>query len=173
MSKPVCISCQSPKAQLNCGLCEATVCKYCAHIFDDEQFSFLEQKPQHLQHSIYCNVCFNNHVAKDLEDYNQTMERAKAVHIFDSTQGKETRLMKRRNEDRVTVENCNDPDEAVMRLAFFAVQGNFNAVVDVSVSATKIKNGSYSKRVWSATGIPSHFGIDKIVKDKSLRHWPN
>lgn len=173
MSNSICVSCQSPKAQLHCGLCESTVCKYCAHIFDESTFSFLAQKPQHLQHTTYCNVCFNQYVAEDLEKYNATMERAKAVHIFDATQGKETRLMKRRNEDKLVVENCEDPDEAVMRLAFFAVQRDFNAVVDVDITATKVKNGSYSKRVWRAVGIPSHFGKDKIVKDRSLRHWPN
>ncbi|MEK6773066.1 MAG: hypothetical protein AABY64_03925 [Bdellovibrionota bacterium] len=173
MKASLCISCQSPKAPLNCGICEGAICKYCAHIFDDETFSFLPHKPSHLCHTTYCNVCFNEKVSDELDQYNRTMELAKAVHIFDHTQGKETRLMKRRVEDKITVENCIDPDEAVLRLAFFAVQKNFNAVINVEVSSDKVKDGSYSKRIWRATGIPSYFRSDTVVKDKSLRHWPN
>ncbi len=153
----ICVSCQTAKTQLRCGSCESPVCKNCAQILDEGTFSFLPQRPKKLIHDIYCNNCFDQHIAADLESYNQTMELAKAVHIFDKTQGKETRLMKRRPENRVVVENCTDPDEAVLRLAFMAVQSNCNAVVDVDISATKVKDGSYSKRMWRATGISSQF----------------
>lgn len=159
MEKAVCSHCQKSNPQLQCGCCGAAVCKYCAHILDDSSFDFLTQRPAHLSAHVFCHPCFNEKVAPELENYNQTLEQAKAVHIFDKTQGKETRLLKRRSENKVMVENCEDPDEAVLRLAFFAVQKNCNAVVDVDVSATKIKNGSYSKRIWRASGICSQLNV--------------
>lgn len=167
-----CTTCGKSKGLLNCGICECTVCKYCAQIPGEDRFSFMPQIPEKLTHGVYCGVCFDQSVASDLEAYDQTMEKAKDVHIYFKKQGKETRLLKR-IEDPFQVLDCPDRDEAILRLAFVAAQKNLNAVLDVDVITKKIRLGSYQTQSFSATGVPAQVDSKKLVRDKSIWDNPN
>ena len=81
------------------------------------------------------------------------MEQAKEILVFTKEQSKITSRLKR-NEDPYLVENCADQEEAVMRMSFYAVQGNFNALIDIQFISKKIIVGSHKKVVWSATAMP-------------------
>jgi hypothetical protein len=52
------------------------------------------------------------------------------------------------------VEDCEDEDETVIRLAFFAVQDGFNSLLDVNITHRKIIVGSHKKTIFSGTAIP-------------------
>ena len=172
MEKLNCCTCQKPKANLVCEICQSPVCKYCAQFTDEETISFLPQLPSELEHTTYCGPCYNNTVAPALEDYMQTMKAAKEILVFDKKQGKETRLIKRL-EDPISVSNCADENEAILKLAFLAAQKKLNAIVDVDLSSEKIKNGSFRTTKWRGTAIPCYVKPEKLLKDKALRHNPN
>lgn len=154
METAICTVCQKPKATATCGLCEGPVCKKCREKLPENHFSFMEKVPSELSHTIYCGRCFDAHVATPLQSYDATMEQAKAVFVFYRGQGQETRLMKR-SETPLKVHNLADRAEALMRLAFLAVQGGFNTLVDVDITSVKVRNEGYQTTLWSGIGTPT------------------
>jgi hypothetical protein len=148
----VCKTCHKPKANYACGICEEPICKTCTE-FLTETFSFLKKVPVELTHSSYCTVCFDQSVRAPLDAYNETMEAAKEIIIYSKEQSKLTRGLKRL-EDPLKVENCEDEEEALMRMSFDAVKMNFNALIDVQFKTSKIIIGSHKKTMVSATAVP-------------------
>ncbi|MBX2995240.1 MAG: hypothetical protein KF681_10465 [Bdellovibrionaceae bacterium] len=173
MSSKTCVCCQKSKPQLTCEVCAADVCKYCAQFLDEGQFSFMNARPEVLAHSTYCPGCFDQHVAGELAAYNEVLERAKSILVYEKKQAKETRLLSRK-EKTVRVSNCADQAEAMLRLAFFAAKAGFNAIIDVDLQGAKVsEGGSYKTTKWSGTGVPSNVAANKIAKDRSLWQNPN
>lgn len=160
---PVCKTCRKPKANFQCGICQEHVCKSCAQFLNDS-FSFLKKIPADLGHSTYCTNCFDEKVAGPLEAYNTTMEAAKEVMVFTKDQIKSTAHLKRR-EEPVTVEHCEDEQETMVRLAFFAAEKHFNCLLDVDISHRKIIVGSHKKTVFSGTAIPT------TIDPKAVREY--
>lgn len=160
---PVCKTCRKPKANFQCGICQEHVCKSCAQFLNDS-FSFLKKIPADLSHTTYCSNCFDEKVAAPLEAYNTTMEAAKEVMVFTKDQIKSTAHLKRR-EEPVTVEHCEDEQETIVRLAFFAAEKHFNCLLDVDVSYRKIIVGSHKKTVFSGTAIPT------TIDPKAVREY--
>jgi hypothetical protein len=150
----ICNSCQKPKAALTCGLCQGLVCKSCAQRFKENSFSFFPEIPLELKHRIYCGRCFDSRVAPVVFEYEQTMERAKKVVVYLKAQGEETRLMKR-SEKPFKVLNCLDREETLLRLAFFAAQKNFNALIDVELAYKKLRNAGYQTTRWDGAAVPT------------------
>ncbi|MFP5384801.1 MAG: hypothetical protein ACLGHN_01895 [Bacteriovoracia bacterium] len=148
----VCKTCRKPKAPYICGLCEEHVCKACAQ-FQTDAFSFLQKVPAELSHSVYCSQCFDEKIAAPLSDYEEMMEKAKDVMVFFKNESKKTGHIKRK-EEPLKVEDCEDEDETVLRLAFFAAQKGFNCLLDVQLTNRKIIVGSHKKTVFSGTAIP-------------------
>jgi hypothetical protein len=154
MDSAGCTYCQKPKAQLSCGLCKEAICRACAHITPENSFSFLNSIPEELNQGFYCPTCFDNKVEPELTAYRQALQRAKQVNIYYKKQSKESRLYKRH---AAPIEvTCADKDEAVLRLAFMAVKADFNTIVDVDLSAQKVRNEGYQTSIWKAKGIPVH-----------------
>lgn len=158
MEKTSCYTCQKPRPSHQCGLCQEAICKNCAQFLDEDSFSYMTQVPVALSHQTYCNPCFSAQVSPELEAYNEKIDQAKNIIVFDIGQGKETRLMKR-SEKPFKVENCVDREDALLRLAFFAVQSGFNALIDVSITSQKIRQGSYQTSQWHGSAIPTQ--LDK------------
>lgn len=149
----VCSTCKKPKANFQCGLCESPVCKSCGHFVGEDTFSFLKKIPKELSHPVYCNICFNDKVAEPLAHYESTMEKAKDIIVFSKDETKKTAHLKRK-EEPYKVEDCEDEDETVLRLGFYAAQDGFNCLLDVSITHRKIIVGSHKKTVFSGTAIP-------------------
>lgn len=149
----LCKTCKKPKANFNCGICHEAVCKSCGHFVGEDAFSFLVKVPEVLKHPVYCTNCFDENVSAPLHDYEETMEKAREVMIFNKDESKRTGHIKRK-EDPYKVEDCEDEDETVMRLAFFAVKNGFNCLLDVQISHKKIVVGSHKKTIFSGTAIP-------------------
>ena len=166
MESSICSSCQKPKATFTCVSCEnqgvhTALCKKCVQFADEDLFSFLPKMPGDLVSGSYCQSCFEQKVAPELESYNQTMAKAHDIGVYFDTQGKETRLIKRL-EDPITIENLPDRDETILRLAFKAAQAGFNAIVDVDVRSEKVRMGSYQNLKWRGTCVPAHVDPKKL-----------
>lgn len=149
----ICETCRKPKASHQCGLCQTSICKSCGHFVGEESFSFLKKIPSELSHTVYCNPCFNDKVSEPLSAYKTTMELAHEVIVFSKDETKKTGHIKRK-EEPYRVEDCEDEDETVMRLAFFAAQDGFNCLLDVNITHRKIIVGSHKKTVFGGTAIP-------------------
>lgn len=160
---PVCKTCRKPKANYQCGLCGENVCKSCAQFLGDG-FSFLRKIPAELSHTTYCSSCFDEKVAAPLEAYNTTMAEAKEVMVFSKDQTKQTAHLRRR-EDPIVVEDCEDEDEIVVRLAFFAAEKKFNCLLDVHITHKKIIIGSHKKTIFNGTAIPT------TIDPKAVREY--
>lgn len=172
MNDQICTVCHKPKAQLHCGVCEERICKYCATFLEERSFSFYPQLPKVLSHTTYCNACYTTHVTPAEETYAELLKQAKNILVYDKTQGKETRLMKRL-EKPLKVQNCPDREETLLRLAFLAVLAGFNAIIDVNLIPEKIRDGAYQTTAWSGIGIPTNVESSRIIKDRSLTQNPN
>ena len=149
----VCKTCRKPKAPYTCGICAENSCKACTHFLGEESFSFLKVVPEVLKHNYYCTQCFDEQIAGPLDEYNETMEKARDIIIYGKDQTRLTRYLKRK-EDPYHVENCVDKEEAVLRMAFFAAQANFNCLIDVNLVSKKVLTGTYKNTAWSGTGVP-------------------
>lgn len=163
-----CSTCRKPKALLECGICKDSVCKNCAQFLDENSFSFMDHVPAELSHGVYCTPCFDAKVAPELLTYNELMERAKEIHVFEKDQGKETRFF-RRMEKAYKVDHCADREEALLRLAFFAAQRGFNTLVDVHITSTKVRNGTYQTQVWQGTGVPTTVDEARLNRKSNIR----
>jgi hypothetical protein len=118
-----------------------------------DAFSLALKVPPELTHAVYCSPCFDQKVAAPLAEYEEVLELAKNVYVFTKSQSNESRLIKRKL-PMIRIENCDDHDETVMRLAFAAVKTGSNAIVDVDVTSKKEKDGSYQTTKWYGTAIP-------------------
>jgi len=148
------------------------LCKGCAQFVDEESFSFLKSIPAELGHSVYCGPCFDQQVAPEMAKYQEILDRAKDILVYEKTQGKETRYIKRLA-DPVLVADCADHDETILRLAFFAAKENYNALVDVDLRSKKVKVGGYQTTIWSGSGVPAQVDASRLVKDRSIWQNPN
>lgn len=171
-SGTICQVCQKPKATLECGACHAAICKSCAEFTDDTTFELMMKVPSELAHTTYCGPCFDLTVAPALALYQATAERAKDVIVYFKNQGKETRLLKRK-EDRIEVENGIDRDQTLLKLAYAAADRGFNGIIDVELSSEKIRIGTYQTLKWSGEGMPCDVRPEKIIKDRSFWQNPN
>lgn len=153
MKNSICSSCRLPKGTLECECCHAVQCKNCIQILKKNSFSFLKMIPQSLTFRNYCGACFDEKVLPELRLYEETMEKAKEVLVFFKGKGEETRLI-RRVEKPIKVTSCDDRDETILRLAFYAAQANFNALVDVTITPEKVRHEGYQTTKWQGVGVP-------------------
>lgn len=172
MEKLVCSACLKPKATLMCGLCGCDLCKACAQALNEDDFSFVANVPESLTHSNYCSSCYDEKIQPEVNEYTDTLERAKGILVFTKDQGKETRLIKRK-EAMLKTGDCDDYDEAIMRLAFLAASKGHNAIVDVDVNGRKVKDGSYQTTKFSGTAIPVSVDPRRYDSDRPELSNPN
>ena len=155
-----CKGCHKSKAPLTCTHCEGALCKACAQFTDELTFQFAEAPPAP---GTYCPPCFDEHVGPRMAEYEDVLARAKDVNVFFRTQGKESRFI-RRVEKPITVEECDDKDETVLRLAFKAASAGFNALVDVDLSSRKVIHGKWQTSKWKGTAVPAHVDPEQLKR---------
>lgn len=167
-----CVTCGKSKNLLVCECCSTQVCKNCAHILSEEAFSFVSIKSDIMTKKIFCNPCYLSEVGPQLDLYENRLELAKDVNIYFSYQGKETRLMSRK-EKSIQVLNCADREETLLRLAFMAVEKGFDTILDVQLVGEKQRMGSYQKTIYKAQGTPTILDQKLIIRDRSFSQSPN
>ncbi len=149
----LCKTCRKPKAPYTCGLCHDHMCKQHTQFLTENFSAARKGVPDKLKHSTYCIPCFDDHVAAPLSDYNDKMEKAREIIIYSKEQSKLTRLLKRKTEP-YKVEDCEDEQEALMKMSFYAVEDGFNCLIDVVIQTKKIIVGSHKKTMYAASGVP-------------------
>ncbi len=168
MKDQECVSCRKPKGIHQCQVCENMVCKNCTMRVAEGAFSFLRVIPPGVSHSVYCGACFDENVLPVQEEYEEIMERAKGAFIFFKSQRKEVPLLGKSKETH-RIESCPDRDETILRLAFFAAQEGYNAVIETEVISEKIRNGSYQTSNWKGSGVPARVNAEKIELQDLLK----
>ncbi len=154
MDSVACSGCLRPKVVEKCGLCEAPLCKKCTQFVKPNTFAFLNPLPAELSHKEYCEPCYWAKVEPALADYGQKMYRAKNFFVFHRHQGEETRLWKR-TEKPLNVIDCTDREETLLRLAFAAAKlGDFNALLDVTITQKQKRNQGYQTSRFSGVAVP-------------------
>jgi RNase P subunit RPR2 len=163
-----CAICGKAKTTLDCAICESRICKNCAEFITPETFQYADVLPPKMEHTnAFCSHCYTTDVLPAIQTYEDMVAVAKDIRIFDRTQTKETRFIKRL-EDPIYVSHCLDAKEATMKLAFIAARMNYNSIVDVEIKTVKIRNGSYQTSEASGTGIPTNVDDSKLMKDRSF-----
>ena len=162
-----CVACQKPKAPLACTLCAAALCKACAQFTDELTFTFAVDQPAA---GTYCPGCFDREVAPKIAEYEDVLSRARDVNVFYRTQGKESRFI-RRIEKPIQVEECDDKDETVLRLAFLAARAGCNALVDVDLDSRKVIHGKWQTSKWRGTAVPAK--VDPETLRRRFANSPN
>lgn len=160
-----CSNCESPKASLTCGLCAASLCKQCVEILGEDDFSFLPNPSADLKHDVYCRSCFEDKISGQLAEYNEVMDRARELRVFYKNQSKETSRIKRKAL-AVSIRDCADYNEAVLRLAFLAAQSGHNAVVDMDLTSKKVRDNGYQKTIWSGTALPVNLDAKRLAREE-------
>lgn len=116
--------------------------------------------PEDLKNKTFCFNCYNQGISDRLIHYAEIVEKAKKVDVFSKIQSRETRRIKR-SEPPVTVIDCEDREETLLRLAFLAADKGYSTIVDVDLKSKKIGEGkTYKRVVWSGSGIP----VDPAIK---------
>ena len=154
MSEEICTSCRQAKVSktpIHCGLCQSLLCKDCTQFLDPEALSFLSEIPKESTHNTYCGTCYSRDIVPTLESYADVMKRAQQVHIF--YKNERNVPYHTRSKKPLTVENCPDRKEVLLRLAFLAAQQSCDAVIDIVLNSEKMRNAGYQKTNWSGTGL--------------------
>ena len=162
----ICISCRKPDPQYDCGVCGEGICKKCEEFLEVGSFSFLEKVPATLTHSHYCPACYQAEVAPALERYNETMEAARAVFVFFTSHKRPPHAV-RLGQEKIRVENCDDRDETVLRLAFLAAERGGNALIDAEVVSEKlrIRGGAYQTSRWKGSAFAATIDESRLRED--------
>jgi hypothetical protein len=150
VEKNVCGMCLKPKAELKCRSCVNDLCKYCAQFVNEDRLGFMPAEESTLQSGAYCNICYERDIKDQVVQYVSILQKAKDVNVYFTSQGKETRMI-RRAKETYKISDCADRDEAVLRLAFMAARSGFNCIVDVDVRSKKIRDGAYQTMKWDGT----------------------
>lgn len=167
-----CINCSKKRVDFKCALCEQEICKSCTEFLPEDAFHYNDEKPFDMQRNHFCLNCHIQKVTPELEIYEDLLSRAKNIRVFDKSQSKETRLIKRL-EQPITVQDCSDQQDVLLKMAFIAVKKNFNAIIDVDIKSEKIRMGSYQTSHWKGSCIPANVSDSKLIKDRSFRDNPN
>lgn len=164
MSETQCVSCRKPNATRSCGLCAGGVCKGCVQFVEPTTFSFLPTIPPELSHPHYCSGCYASVVEPALAEYEETMERARGVFVFFTTQKKRPTALKKAKE-QVRVVACADRDETILRLAFLAAREGYNALLETEIDSKKVRNAGYQRSEWSGVAFPASVDAAKIDRE--------
>ncbi len=174
--KIICSVCQKSKPSLVCSACHSPVCKHCAQFIDVDSFTYAPERLAKIRSQytdgVFCSVCFENHIAAEVNEYETTLAEAKKVSVFFKKHSKETRLIKRR-EEIVRVVDCPDYDEAILRLAFQAAKVKCNALIDVILDSKKMNVGTYTHAKWSGNGRPARVDEKVLTHDRMVIGNPN
>lgn len=119
--------------------------------------------PDELSRGTYCPSCYEQKVLSAKKPYLEMMERAKEVYLFFK---KHSVPLIRRSKNLLSVENCPDRNELLLRLAFFAAEQSFNALVDVKVVSEKVFVNNYQSLIWSGTAFPAQIRVAGLEENR-------
>ncbi len=152
MEKAQCESCFSAKTVLRCHKCGNPSCKKCSCFVDEDEFDFLSLLPEEIGGQTFCPGCFNSSISGILDEHREFLRKARAVDVYGKDQKRETWLFQRK--EPVSVKDCDDREETLLRLALLSVRKGFDIMVDVDIKSEKVGKGTYKKLIWSGVAFP-------------------
>lgn len=155
MEKQVCDVCLKNKTAIKCDECQCASCKKCSEFTMESFEEIQEMLPENLKAKVFCPNCYMNKYESQFNDFYNTYLQAKDVKIYEKKLSAETRLIPRL-EPALSVKDCADERDVMMRLAFEAASKGFNSLLDVEFKSTKSRDGSYKFVVWSGSGVPAN-----------------
>ncbi|MFN9067463.1 MAG: hypothetical protein ACK5V3_09560 [Bdellovibrionales bacterium] len=120
---------------------------------DENQFQFSSTVNPKLNTGVFCQSCYGDTVLDEIQKYEMLLAKAQAVDVFHKKQSKETRLIKRK-EKPLSVVDCLDEEEALLKLAFLAAEKGFSQIIDVDLQPRKVTLNKYHSTLWSGTAVP-------------------
>lgn len=157
----ICVICLAPKAPKTCGLCNGPVCKGCQEAVTSQTFMYMASVPAKLSHSNYCVRCYDDQIVPELNAYEAMTEKAKDVYYLSKAYPGYIRVLQRHTK-RVTVENCDDRRDTIIRMAFAAAEMGFNAIIEADVESFKSRNGKYQSSSWKGSAMPAKIDGDHL-----------
>jgi hypothetical protein len=166
MTEVRCVSCRKPcvsKTDFDCECCGERACKSCQEFLPEGTFSFRNDLPEELTHSRYCRVCHEREILPALESYEQTLEQAKQTLFFYKTYARPLPIL-RRAADPLRVNDCDDRDETILRLAFQTVEAGYNAVIEATITSEKVRNEGYQTTHWKGVATPAELDLGRLER---------
>lgn len=94
------------------------------------------------------------------------MSRARQVLVIDKPRRMPLPLIKK-SKQLLTVRDCTDREEALMRLAFQAAELGFNAIIKVEMEYQKVRVREYQHTLWHVTGFPADLDPIRLERQNS------
>jgi len=159
-----CTACKSTKKVELCGVCESPVCQKCAQYLPKHSFPLLPVRPPELHHDTYCGPCYVSKIGPIEEEYARLSVLAAKVLVFPKAKAEQTRLMDKR-EKPLSVEDCEDERDVLLKLAYLAAKEGFNALIYVHVAKKQVRNHAYQTSRWTGHAIPTKVDEAKLRPD--------
>jgi hypothetical protein len=99
--------------------------------------------------------------------YQETLEKAKEV-IFIPKSFRGQLFVIRKSTTQIHAKEMRDRDETIMKLAFKAAEGGFNALIQGDVTSQKVRNHGYQKSLWNGSAFPAQLDESKLNRNDYL-----
>jgi hypothetical protein len=133
----------------------------------DEAFRLLDVRPAELGHAQYCPRCHESVVEPALQRYDEQLSRARNVGYWARTYRGHVPVLKK-GQRSIEVAGFRDRDEALLKMAFLAVEQGFNGLVHGELISRKERNHGYQKMLWSGRATPAR--IDEEALERAEYH---
>ncbi len=159
-----CRLCQSKKSPFCCDFCNESVCKNCSKVIEADQFSFFSKMPEVLLKERACLLCYDQQVLPQVQKYDELMEKAKDVYYVSNNHKGYIRIYLRHTKP-FKAGPCPDRRECILRLAFFAAELGFNAIIEGEVDYSKVrKQGGYQTSTWEGTALGANIDGEHLER---------
>jgi hypothetical protein len=117
--------------------------------------------PEHLKLYLYCARCFHDRILPEQTRYEELMEQAKEVYFLSKAYRGNVRILKRHTK-RVSVDDCDDRRECILRLAFKAVELGFNAIIQAEIESEKTHVNHRQSTLWRGSALPADVDGERL-----------
>ena len=144
-----------------CGICRKSITKKEAEYVDENEFIYQSNLSENLKHSHYCESCFDEVVKPAKEKYLEILKLAKGMPVLMKSYRGFTPLIKK-SRIEVSVSDCPDREDLIMKLAFLSVEQGFNAIIQTDIVCEKVRNNGRQKSKWSGKALPATINTEKL-----------
>ena len=162
-----CASCGALKSPFSCGICQIALCKSCVQEVDSHSFSYFSKIPAELKKGNICPKCYEDKILPHKQRFDELLEKANDIYFLTKSYKGYVRVHNKHSK-RVVVEDCDDRRETIVRLAFFAAELGFNAIIDSEVESKKVRMGKYQSTRWFGSAVPAKIDGEQLERS-SLR----
>lgn len=161
-----CEICRAPKAGKTCEECDAEVCKNCVVHLAADRFAYHPDPPPILLKHTFCRDCHEREIAPIEAAYDEVQRRSEGITVVRKTFRGQLPCLKRASASTV-VANAAAANLALRHLQFLAAWAGYDAVVDVEVIPTKVRNHAYETKRWDAVGWFANLDYRRYHPDRS------